>query len=403
MGGYDIFYTEKTNKGSWSIPENIGYPLSTADDDLFYNPGWNEQLGYYSFTNDSISINRNIYAVRIFPIEDLSIGIRKKGEAQSERVERPVKSSTSNASLGIYYILNSILFDFDDHTLGEAAVREVERVYTLMRKYPEIGIELTGHTDAKGSAEYNLQLAKKRAESVADYLTSAGISADRIVVQSAGEADPIAINKYEDGTDAPEGRILNRHVSIKINNLRDEKIRVAEIFVPEYLAPKQDQAFSVLLSESKNIIDTIPIEFLNEPVSRITTDSSHLYAAGNFERKANAMKYLNKVIDQGYPQARMMEKQMLEELIREKSEGDRFKPLTFTIQIMALKNPVDISYFRDMEKVRKYVGKDGFNRYVCGEFDSIEKALKELPLVRQKGYKDAFVMSVDRYERISVR
>ena len=404
MGGYDIFYTEKTENGSWSVPENIGYPLNTADDDLFYNPGWNDQLGYYSFTNDSISGSRNIYSVRIFPAEDLTIGIRKKGEPQMERVTEPVKSSASiTSSLGIYYILNNILFDFNDHTLDPAAIREVERVYTLMRKYPEIGIELTGHTDAKGSAEYNLQLATKRAESVADYLTGAGISKDRIKVHAAGETDPVAINRYEDGTDAPEGRKLNRHVSIKINNLQHGKIRVAEIFVPDYLMPRADQTFSILLAESKNLIDTMPGEFLNEPVSRITTDSSHLYSAGNFDRKTDAVKYLNDAIDHGYDQAQLMEKEMLEQLIREKSKGDRYEPLTFTIQIMALKKPVDISYFRDMENVRKYIGKDGFHRYVCGEYNGIDKALKELPLIHRKGYQDAFVMTLNRYERISIK
>jgi len=426
MGGYDIFHSNKAQDGTWTVPENIGYPLSTSDDDLFYNPGWNDFPGYYSSKLDSISTKKIIYTVRIEPIEevaieevaieDVAIGMLAKGEEEVEEVEETgetgvswdsldipgEKSKIALASLGEYYVLNSIMFDFDDYTLNEAAILEVEKMYIIMRKFPEIGIELTGHTDAKGSAEYNIRLSQQRAHIVSQNLFDRGISSDRIVARGTGELNPVAINEYEDGSDAPKGRIFNRHVSIKINNLKHEKIQVSDMFVPDRLIPVQDKAYSVILMESKDILDTIPEEFLNEQISLIMTDELNFYTTGNFPRKTDAMNYLNDVIDIGFPDARMIERRELEEKIRDQSEEDKFKPLSFTIQVMALRNPVDITYFSNLDNVREFVGKDGFNRYVFGEYDCIEEALGELSVIRQKGYKDAFIMSFNWYKRISV-
>jgi len=433
MGGYDIFYSNKAQDGTWTVPENIGYPLSTSDDDLFYNPGWNDFPGYYSSQLDSASTRKIIYAVRIEPIAEVAIaevaieevateevaieevateevaiaevaiGMLAKGEEEAEETEKIEETGVSaSSSLGDYYVLNSVMFDFDDYALNEAAILEVERMYIIMRKFPEIGIELTGHTDAKGSAEYNIRLSQQRAHIVGQYLLDRGISSDRIVARGIGELDPVAINENMDGSDAPKGRVFNRHVSIKINNLQHGKIQVSDMFVPDRLIPAQDKAYSVLLMESKDILDTIPEDLLGEKISLVMADKRNFYTTGNFQRKTDAMNYLNDVIDIGFPDARMIERRELEELIRDQSEGDKFKPLTFTIQVMALRNPVDITYFRNLDSVTRFVGKDGFNRYVIGEYDSIEEALEELPVMRKKGYEDAFIMSINWYERISL-
>ena len=70
----------------------------------------------------------------------------------------------------------------------------------------------------------------------------------------------------------------------------------------------------------------------------------------------------------------------------------------FTIQIMALKNPVDISHFKPLD-VTKYSGMDGFHRYIYGEYKGIDEALKKLPSIKDMGYLDAFIMSIVRYKR----
>jgi outer membrane protein OmpA-like peptidoglycan-associated protein len=461
MGGYDIFVaeivptlqlgpegvlsknvsSEEIPSARWSFPQNAGYPISTTDDDLFYVPRRNGKRGYYAIIIDSISSVRSIYTMIPRVADEVQIAAIQQGteiktepdelittrqesakdttstvtdtvtdtistvkETEIETVTDATSTMIDTVSMttdpDIYFVLNSILFDFESHTLNEAAAEEADRILTAMQSNPEIELELTGHTDEVGADEYNLRLSERRAQSVADYLINRGIGGERIRVRASGETEPIAINKYEDGTDSPEGRQLNRHVSLKFQNLQDERIKVAELFVPDHLRSKKDQSFSVLLINSDQMLDTIPDEVAGERTALIITDSAFLYTAGNFQKKTDALIYLNEVVDLGYPDAGMMEKRDLEQLIAKLSEEGIVVDASFTIQIMALKKPVRVDFFRPLEGVLMYAGRDGFHRYVYGEYDGIDLALDMLPTLKDMGYHDAFIMSVLRYRRL---
>jgi outer membrane protein OmpA-like peptidoglycan-associated protein len=438
MGGYDIFVAEslpslqlgaggvlsddpadeEMPSTRWSFPRNVGYPISTADDDLFFVPRRDGSSGYYAIIIDSISPQRNIYTLMPPAVEEMRIvAIQQDKEIEPEEpvgdtlviIPRETLLDTAEAGMvvppgntdpDIYFVLNSIMFEFDSHTLNDAARQEADRIVTAMQSNPQIRLELTGHTDEIGADEYNLHLSERRAQSVAEYLVREGIGPERIRVRAAGETEPIAINRYEDGTDSPEGRRLNRHVSLKFENLQDERVRVAELFVPSHLRSKRDQSFSVLLINSEYMIDTMPDEVAGERTALIITDSAFLYTAGNFKQKTDALIYLNEVIDLGYPDAGMLEKEDLEQLIAELSAEGIAVEASFTIQIMALKNPVGVEYFLPLKGITRYAGRDGLHRYVHGEYDGIDMALDMLPKLIDMGYHDAFIMSVLRYRRL---
>ncbi len=422
MGGFDFFVAEKLLDAGWSFPENLGYPVSTADDDLFYNPRKTGQGALCSAIIDSISSVRSIYVLRVKGEQAQIAVIRQDADERIDPVSLRTTSRTGRDSTGSekvpvpdslpgpvpgttdpgeYFVLNSIRFGFDRDDLDDAAKAEAERVIEIMRRHPEIRLKLTGHTDAVGSDEYNLRLSERRAQSMADYLISKGIQVSRIKVTAAGETVPIAINKYEDGTDSPEGRRLNRHVSIKLENMQDEKIRISDIFVPDYLQPRSERSFRVLLVKSDRWLDTIPDEVEGEQTALIITDSAYLYTAGNFRQKVSAMQYLNEVIDAGYPDAGMLEQKDLDRLIASLSEEGIMVTASYTIQIMALKNPVETDHFKPLEGVKMYAGRDGLHRYVYGDLEGINEALQRLPAIKQMGYHDAFIMSILRYEKIS--
>ncbi len=393
MGGYDVFYTSIDEEGFYSVPQNLGYPISTTDDDLFYNPGWHGTRSYYAMQPDDDPSNSVIYAV-----------VNSSGQTDDRATSVAVvdtKRGSGKKITDYYYIMNNILFDFDDDKLNDAAIQEVERIYAMMQRHPEVNIELTGRTDSKGSAEYNRMLSLRRAESVKNYLVQRGILPERIEVVGIGQMDPVAINKYEDGSDAPEGRLLNRNVSIRIHNLKDQQIRMGEIFVPDRLVPVNQKVYTVLLLESEKLLDTIPDKIEDLPVSLVFTDKSRMYTLGNFSDRAEARTILNEVLDMGYPDAYIMEKRNFESTIRKRTLGDQANMLYYTIQIIALQNPVDPSYFKDLN-VRQFVGQDGFHRYVFGLFESINEALEVLPLVKQQGYPSAFIKPMSHYERVSV-
>jgi len=83
-------------------------------------------------------------------------------------------------------------FDYDSSRLKPGIYSELRRISDILIKYPNSRIEVAGHTDTKGSEEYNFDLSKKRAEVVANQLIYNGVSAQRIMAIGYGESRPIS-------------------------------------------------------------------------------------------------------------------------------------------------------------------------------------------------------------------
>jgi outer membrane protein OmpA-like peptidoglycan-associated protein len=106
--------------------------------------------------------------------------------------------------------LNNIFFDFNKSFLRPESYPELDRVVKMMNDNPSLEIELGGHTDNIGSAEYNYKLSDDRANSVLQYILSKGISSKRLSAKGYGKDKPVATN------DTDEGRQLNRRVEFTI-------------------------------------------------------------------------------------------------------------------------------------------------------------------------------------------
>ncbi len=132
--------------------------------------------------------------------------------------------------------LRCIFFDFDKHYLRPDAKFELNRLARLMKQKPSYSVEVDGHTDARGSLNYNEELSDKRASAAIQYLVNRGISADRITEKVYGESNPIAINEYPNGKDAARGRQYNRRVEFTIRDGRGEVLGIVnKIRVPKSL------------------------------------------------------------------------------------------------------------------------------------------------------------------------
>lgn len=305
MGGYDIFKSVYEN-GKWSEPENLGFPINTPDDDIFFTISASGKRGYYtSFTTDGygekdihvitflgpekpvvLNGEDNLLASLTAPVKETVIAptveikvaqvtllkgvitdalTQKPLEAQIELVDNTknevIATFTSNSATGKYLVslpagknygiavkkegylfhsenfdipasaafqevtkdvqlknvavgskivLKNIFFDFDKATLRPESTNELERLTKLLNDVPTLKIEISGHTDNKGSAAYNQKLSESRAKSVVDYLISKGISGDRLQFKGYGMDQPIA------GNDTDEGRQMNRRTEFKI-------------------------------------------------------------------------------------------------------------------------------------------------------------------------------------------
>jgi len=115
--------------------------------------------------------------------------------------------------------LKGVNFDFDKSTLRPDAVAILNEAIEILKRYPELKVEVAGHTDSKGTDAYNQSLSERRASAVYDYLTSNGIDAGRLVGPNGyGESRPIAPNANDDGSDNPEGRARNRRTELNVQN-----------------------------------------------------------------------------------------------------------------------------------------------------------------------------------------
>lgn len=104
----------------------------------------------------------------------------------------------------------NVTFKTDSSDLRPEFFDVLNSVSLVLNEFDKTLLEVAGHTDNTGSAAYNQTLSEKRASTVAQYLTSKGIRADRIITVGAGETHPIASN------DTPEGRQANRRVELSL-------------------------------------------------------------------------------------------------------------------------------------------------------------------------------------------
>jgi len=112
--------------------------------------------------------------------------------------------------IGKSVILNNVFFESDSYALRNESQIELNKVVQLLKSNPAIRIEISGHTDSTGNEAYNQKLSENRAKTVAEYLVSASIQADRLVYRGYGMIYPISSNESE------EGKARNRRTEMKI-------------------------------------------------------------------------------------------------------------------------------------------------------------------------------------------
>jgi len=130
-------------------------------------------------------------------------------ELRAELVSTGVQVVESDDSIRLI-MPGNITFKTDSADINASFYPVLNSVARVLNKYSNSTVLVSGHTDSTGTAEYNLNLSRERAASVAAYLQGQGVKSSRFEVLGLGSSNPIASN------DTPDGRSLNRRVEIKI-------------------------------------------------------------------------------------------------------------------------------------------------------------------------------------------
>lgn len=198
-GEHGVIRNEGDGSGSWNGPQGI--VTINADG----SGTWNGPHGLVS--NDGKgngSIGTPARQVTMAPIPKV---------APAGKFPPLKKFAPSGAPCGFIITLNDqVLFDFDKSDIRPDAAKVVDSLAVALQKVPAKAIEIRGHTDAKGSDAYNLDLSERRAKSVGMALRQRGAAA-AASTHGYGESQPVAPNEVS-GQDNPAGRQLNRRVEI---------------------------------------------------------------------------------------------------------------------------------------------------------------------------------------------
>ncbi|NQV03656.1 MAG: OmpA family protein, partial [Bacteroidia bacterium] len=150
----------------------------------------------------ALNVSREGY---LFYSDNFSLtGIRDQAKPFLKNIPlQPIK-------VGETVVLKNIFFDTDKYDLKPISYIELEKLLQLLKTNPSIKIEISGHTDIRGSEEHNLELSKNRAKAVLEFLVNNGISYDRLTYDGYGFSMPIDTNETE------EGRANNRRTEFRI-------------------------------------------------------------------------------------------------------------------------------------------------------------------------------------------
>ena len=253
FGGLDIYYISLTTNHSPLTTQlgHPGWPLNSQGDDFgmtfegkknqgffcssrgdqrgndhiysFYNPeivqtlkGWvYEQDGYelpaaqvYMVGNDGTNLRLSVrsdgsFTQEIKPGVDYVILGTCKGYLNHQEELRVEASKTSKehvlqfplANISAPVLIENIFYDFNKATLRPESATALDELVRLLNENPNVTIELSAHTDCRGSDEYNERLSQRRAESVVNYLIQHGIAADRLTPKGYGEGRPKHIKR----------------------------------------------------------------------------------------------------------------------------------------------------------------------------------------------------------------
>lgn len=136
-------------------------------------------------------------------------------QASKDTVVRVALNLQPVFTVGDKFVLENIYYDFDKHNIRADAALILDKLVATMRDNPSLKIELSSHTDSRGTHRYNEALSQRRAQSAVEYLVSRGISRDRLVAKGYGETR--LVNHCSDGVScSPAQHQANRRTEVEI-------------------------------------------------------------------------------------------------------------------------------------------------------------------------------------------
>lgn len=177
------------------------------------------KIVYKSYPTGSISetFNDSTFTFGIFGSSKYQITAEAEGYMPrtiivdpKEAINNVINRNIELTSLGGTIVLNHLIFTIGRATINPKSFGELDEVVAMMKENTKVVIQLEGHTDNQGNAEANLKLSQQRVDAVQKYITSKGVSKNRVKTKAFGGSQPIATENTE------EARAKNRRVEMRV-------------------------------------------------------------------------------------------------------------------------------------------------------------------------------------------
>jgi outer membrane protein OmpA-like peptidoglycan-associated protein len=174
-------------------------------------------LGYLTNTSDSEQGRKNaLIGAGIGALGGGAVG------AYMDRQQRELEAELSGSGVGVarqgdnlvLRMPSDVTFASNQSSINPGFYATLDDVAAVLNRYDQSVVDIIGHADSDGAEDYNLDLSRRRASSVAQYLVNRNVLADRLYVDGKGESAPIASNATADG------KAQNRRVEILIRPFR---------------------------------------------------------------------------------------------------------------------------------------------------------------------------------------
>ena len=198
MGGYDLFVSRRNEKGEWSEPVNLGYPINTPGDEINFIVAADGHTALVSSIRESGFGGYDIYSFQL-----------KDDDLKPDPVN-VYDFLVDDLTPGSVVQLVNIQFEFNSAALTEDSEEGIAMLVSFLESHAEINVELAGHTDNVGSDAYNLKLSEERAEVVRQALITKGINENRLTAKGYGSTKPLYPN------DSDVHRALNRRTEMAV-------------------------------------------------------------------------------------------------------------------------------------------------------------------------------------------
>ena len=204
MGESDIYVSERLDDSwtNWSVPVNLGEPINSKGFDAYLIQTNKNEVYFSSNRGNNTDIYKSTFTWEAVKKPEPVVEIK---EDPIEKDIKSLKAQYNNLDL-IYFATNKADVKAEDAIVLDA-------VLSILEKYENLKVSLTGHTDNVGSESSNDRLSERRVKAAKKYLVKKGVSEERISTGAYGESKPRASNDTEDG------RSQNRRVEISIEKV----------------------------------------------------------------------------------------------------------------------------------------------------------------------------------------